>query len=333
MSVRALAAMAAKNPVEPYSYEAAALSPTDVEIEISHCGICHSDLNVIANDWATSVYPLVPGHEIVGKIAKAGAESGFSLGQRVGVGWQRSACLTCALCLAGHENLCAKQQAICVGHPGGFADRIVTDGRFVFAIPDALGSAETAPLLCGGVTVFAPMRRYGVTAGSSVGVIGIGGLGHLALRFLRAMGCEVTAFSSTPQKREESQQLGAHQAASSTEVRDIRKHAGRFDLLLSTVPARLDWITFIQTLKPNGVLCLVGAPPGLLQLPAGPLLTGQKTIAGSDIGSRAMIREMLEFSTAHKIGAQIETAPMSDANLALDRLRKNDVRYRMVLTN
>jgi uncharacterized zinc-type alcohol dehydrogenase-like protein len=166
-----------------------------------------------------------------------------------------------------------------------------------------------------------------------VGVIGIGGLGHLALKLALAMGAEVTAFSSTPDKREESLRKGAQHAASSTDARDIRKHANRLDLLLCTVPARLDWITFLQALRPNGVLCLVGAPPGILQIPAVQLLGGQRSISGSDIGSPGMIREMLAFVAEHQIGAQIETAPMAEANAAMERLRKNEVRYRMVLEN
>jgi uncharacterized zinc-type alcohol dehydrogenase-like protein len=332
MTIQAWAAMAAKQTLTPYAYEPVPLGPHDVEIEIEYCGICHSDLHLIDGDWGNSQYPLVPGHEVVGTVAAAGTESDHAVGQRVGVGWQRSACLACELCRQGHENLCATQQATCVGHPGGFGERIRTDGRFAFPLPAALSSAETAPLLCGGVTVFAPMRRYGVRPGSNVGVIGIGGLGHLALRFLRAMGCEVTAFSSTPDKRDEARRLGADHVAPSTDVRELRKHAGRLELLLCTAPARLDWITYLQTLKPNGILCLVGAPPGILQVPASQLLSGQRSITGSDIGSRGMIEDMLAFAAEHGIAAQIETAPRAEANRAIERLRKNEVRYRMVLT-
>jgi uncharacterized zinc-type alcohol dehydrogenase-like protein len=216
---------------------------------------------------------------------------------------------------------------------GGFAQRIRTDERFVFALPPILDAAATAPLLCAGVTVFAPLRRWGVRSGARVGVIGIGGLGHLALRFLRAMGCHATAFSSSPDKRQEAVRLGADDAASSTSPREIRAHANQFDFLLCTVPARLDWIAYLQTLKPNGVLCLVGAPPGLLQIPAALLLTGQRAICGSDIGSPAAIREMLAFAAEHGIGAEVETAPMADVNAALLRVRENRARYRMVLTN
>jgi uncharacterized zinc-type alcohol dehydrogenase-like protein len=332
-SIAAYAAQAAKEALVPYGYQPGSLGPNDVEVEISHCGICHSDLHLIDDDWSTSTYPLVPGHEIVGRVTATGEASAHAVGQRVGIGWQRSACLDCEQCRAGNENLCSRQQATCVGHMGGFARRIRTDGRFAFPLPDALDSAAAAPLLCGGATVFAPLRRWKVEAGARVGVIGIGGLGHLALRFLRAMGCRSAAFTSSPDKRDEALRLGAESAASSKSPREILQHAGELDFLLCTVPARLDWITYLQTLKPNGVLCLVGAPPGLLQIPAAQLLTGQRVVCGSDIGSPASIREMLAFSAKHGIVAQIETAPMADVNEALRRVRENRVRYRMVLTN
>jgi alcohol/geraniol dehydrogenase (NADP+) len=333
LPISAFAALAAKQALVSHAYEPAKLGPFDVEIGISHCGICHSDLHLIDDDWSVSEYPLVPGHEIIGEIIRVGSESAHRVGQRVGVGWQRSACLDCELCRAGNENLCLAQQATCVRHHGGFANQICTDGRFAFPIPDKLDSATAAPLLCGGVTVFAPLRRFGVGKGSRVGVIGIGGLGHLALRFLSAMGCETTAFTSSLDKRDEARRLGADEVVSSTAPREIQAQKNRFDLLLSTVPARLDWITYIQALKPGGSLCLVGAAPGLLQFPAAQLLTGQKAVCGSDIGSRRDIREMLAFAEEHKIAAEIESSPMGEVNAALGRVRENRVRYRMVLVN
>jgi uncharacterized zinc-type alcohol dehydrogenase-like protein len=333
MTIGAFAALAAKESLAPYSYEPAPLRPRDLEIEISHCGVCHSDLHLIDNDWSSSTYPLVPGHEIVGRVVSIGTDCQLVVGQRVGVGWQRSACHECEQCLAGRENLCPRQEAICVGNMGGFAQRIRTDERFAFALPASLDAAATAPLLCAGVTVFAPLQRWGIRAGAHVGVIGIGGLGHLALRFLRAMGCHATAFTSSPDKRIEAARLGAEECASSTNAREIRAYANRLDFLLCTVPARLDWITYLQTLKPNGVLCLVGAPPGLLQIPAAQLLSSQRVVCGSDIGSPAAIREMLTFAAEHGIGAEVETAPMAEVNAAVQRVRENRVRYRMVLTN
>jgi uncharacterized zinc-type alcohol dehydrogenase-like protein len=332
-TIAAFAARATRESLVPYDYEPAPLQPTDVEVDVSCCGICHSDLHLIDNDWSTSAYPLVPGHEIVGTVTAAGLSSTHAVGQRVGIGWQRSSCHECEACRAGNENLCRKQEATCVGHMGGFARRIRIDGRFAFDLPASLDAAGAAPLLCGGVTVFAPMRRWGVRSGTRVGVIGIGGLGHLALRFLRAMGAHATAFTSSPDKRDEALRLGADAAASSTDPREIRTHADRFDLLLCTVPVRLDWITYVQTLKPNGVLCFVGAPPGLLQLPVSQLVSSQRVVCGSDIGSPGAIREMLVFAAEHGIAAQVETAPMATVNDAVQRVRDNKVRYRMVLTN
>lgn len=332
-TIAAFAARAAKGLLEAYTYDPTPLGRDDVEIAVSHCGICHSDLHLIDNDWGSSTYPLVPGHEIVGTVVAAGAEASHPVGRRVGVGWQRSACLECEQCKAGRENLCPRQQATCVGHMGGFADRIRVDGRFAFALPEGLDSASAAPLLCGGATVYAPLRRWGIREGARVGVVGIGGLGHLALRFLRAMGCSTVAFTSSPDKRDEAGRLGAKEVASSTSPREILSFAGKLDFLLCTAPARVDWISYLQTLKPGAVLCIVGAPPGLMQFPAALLLTGQRAICGSDIGSRADIRDMLDFAAKHEIGAQIETAPMSDVNDAVQRVRENRVRYRMVLTN
>jgi uncharacterized zinc-type alcohol dehydrogenase-like protein len=333
VTISAFAAMATKDLLVPFEYEPTPLGAADVEVEISHCGICHSDLHLIDDDWSRSIYPLVPGHEIVGTVVDTGKDCALAAGQRVGIGWQRSSCHECEQCRAGRENLCARQESTCVGHMGGFARRIRSDGRFVFALPEALDAATTAPLLCGGVTVFAPIRRWAVGANSHAGVIGLGGLGHLGLRFLRAVGARVTVFTSSPDKRADALLQGAHEVTSSTSAREIRLLKNQLDFLLCTVPARLDWVTYLQTLKPNGVLCIVGAPPGLLQIPAAQLLTGQRVICGSDIGSPAIIREMLTFAAEHRIGAQVETTPMAQVNAAVQRVRENRVRYRMVLTN
>jgi uncharacterized zinc-type alcohol dehydrogenase-like protein len=277
----------------------------------------------------------LPGHEIVGTVVASGAQvRELRAGQRVGVGWQRGACLNCELCVAGQENLCPEQQATCLGHPGGLAERVRVDARFAFALPEELDGAQAAPLLCGGITVYAPLRRYAVGPSSRVAVVGIGGLGHIAILMLRAFGCEVTAFSTSPSKRDEVLAMGAHHFAASNEARAVLEHANRFDLVLSTVHARLDWTTYLRTLRPRGTLCLVGAPPGLLQIPAALLVTGERAIAGSDIGGRAQIREMLRFCARHRIAPKVETLTMNEANvnLAVERLRENKVRYRAVLS-
>jgi uncharacterized zinc-type alcohol dehydrogenase-like protein len=332
--IAAFAATEKRAPLRAFAYDPGPLGPDEVEIAVSHCGLCHSDLHLIDDSWGRSRYPLVPGHEVVGTVVACGGQvRELRAGQRVGVGWQRGACLSCELCVAGQENLCPEQEATCLGHPGGLAERLRVDARFAFALPDELDAAQAAPLLCGGITVYAPLRRYGVGPNTRVGVVGIGGLGHLALRMLRVFGCEVTAFSTSPSKREEALALGAHHFAASNEPRAVLEHANRFDLVLSTVHARLDWTTYLRTLRPRGTLCLVGAPPGLLQLPASLLVTGERAVAGSDIGGRAQIREMLRFCARHQVTAQIETSPMDEAhvNAAIERLRENKVRYRAVL--
>jgi uncharacterized zinc-type alcohol dehydrogenase-like protein len=326
------AAMAAREGLSPFAWDPGELGRDEVEIAVSHCGICRSDLHLVDDDWKMSVFPLVPGHEVVGRVmARGAAVEHLAIGQRVGVGWQRSACLSCELCLDRQDNLCPRQTATCVGHHGGFADRMRTDARYAFALPDELDGAVAAPLLCAGATVYAPLRRHGVGANSSVGVIGIGGLGHVALLMLRALGCEVTAFSSSEAKRDEALRMGADHFVRSTDPRELHKHAGRFHLLLSTVDVKLDWITFLETLRPNGTLCFVGALQGLVQIPAAALFKGQKSVSASEIADRATIAEMLRFSARHRIAPVIERMPLEAADQALARVRRNEVRYRMVL--
>jgi uncharacterized zinc-type alcohol dehydrogenase-like protein len=330
--VQAFAALAPRGPLVPYAYEAAALGDNEIDLEVTACGLCHSDVHLIDDAWKRSVFPLVPGHEIIGRVASVGrGVSRLAVGERAGVGWQRAACFDCDLCAAGRENLCARQEATCVGHYGGLADRVRVDARFAFAIPEALESAEAAPLLCGGVTVFAPLQRYGAGVGGTVGVIGVGGLGHLAVRFAAALGCEVVAFSSSPDKDDAIRAMGAHEVVRSTDPRALRAQAGRIDLLLATAPAQLDWIAYVGALRPGGVLCLVGAAPDLLRVPAAQLLTGQKTICGSDIGDRATMRAMLAFAARHRVAPTIETRPMHEVNLGLDQVRANKARYRVVM--
>jgi len=333
MRIPAYAAMEPKASLEPFSYATPELGAHDVELEVTHCGLCYSDIHLIDDDWKKSRYQLVPGHEVVGRVVRRGPEvAHLHVGQRVGVGWQHSACLACELCLSGHENLCPTQIATCVGHHGGLGERMIADARFALPIPEALPSAAAAPLLCGGVTVYAPMRRYGITGKSRVGVIGIGGLGHIAIALLEAMGAEIVAFSSTPDKREQALRMGAHDYIGSTDVREIRKLGARLDLILSTVHAKLDWVTYLQALRPNGVLCLLGGGTSLIQISQQALL-GQRSITTGEIGTRAAIAEVLALAARHAIVPEIEVAPMQHAQRQIDRLRANQVRYRAVLEN
>ncbi len=333
MSINAYAAPAARKALEPFEYEATDLGPDDVEVSISHCGICHSDVHLIDDDWDMSAYPLVPGHEIVGKVNAVGANvKHLEKGQRVGIGWQRSSCLSCEFCIRGEENMCPNQEATCVGNHGGFAETIRIDSRFAFPVPEKMPSEDVGPLLCGGITVYSPLRRH-TQPHMKIGVIGIGGLGHMALQFANASGCEVTAFSSTPGKEAEAKQFGAHHFVNSKDASALEKMAGSLDFILNTVHVPLDWPTYVEMLRPNGKLCMVGVPTEPLSLQVFPLLMGQRSVCGSAIGSRHMIQEMLEFSARHGITPKTEVVPMSEVNSAVDKVRNNEARYRMVLKN
>lgn len=334
MKIEAYAAHRAGGRLEPFSYTAGEVGPWDVRVRISHCGICHSDVHLIDNDWQMTGYPLVPGHEIVGTIEEVGASvRHLEVGQRVGIGWQRSSCMTCRECSEGRENLCSSNQATCVGNHGGFADAIVSDSRFAFPIPEGLDSENAAPLLCAGATVYSPFRNYRVKPSMKVGVIGIGGLGHLALQFARAMGCEVTAFSSSPDKAGEAERFGANHFYPSADSKGLERLAGRYDFLLATVFAPLDWPAFLNLLRPGGNLCFVGAVAEPIPVPVFPLVIGERQITGSVIGSRASIAEMLEFSARHRIQARTERMPFEEVNSAVNRVRESRARYRVVLAN
>ena len=328
--VHAYAAPGASQPLEKFVYEANDPQSYEVEVKITHCGVCHSDLNVIDGNWVD--YPCVAGHEIVGTISRCGANVDWlEVGQRVGIGWQASSCLACEWCIRGEENLCPNQTLTCVGHYGGFADTIIADSRFVYPIPDEIPSEQAAPLLCAGLTVYSPLRDYSVSSESRVGVIGIGGLGHLALQFARAFGCEVTAFSTTPDKEAEAKRFGAHRFILSTDAEQMESTRYTLDFILCTVNANLNWRPFLKALRPNGMLCLVGVIAGELRIPAMPLIGNQKSVRGSFIGSRSTMHEMLIFAARHHITSQIELLPMSDVNIALEKVRNNQARYRMVL--
>jgi uncharacterized zinc-type alcohol dehydrogenase-like protein len=331
MSFHAHAAHSKKSALTPFVYEPLPLGTHDVEIRISHCGICHSDVHLVDGDWGMGSYPMVPGHEIVGTVTALGPEvKHLEAGARVGVGWQRGACLACDSCIAGDENLCAQNEATCVGHHGGFADRIRLDGRFAFPIPEALASENAAPLLCGGATVYSPLRRWAKPS-MRVGVVGIGGLGHLALQFARAMGCEVTAISSSPDKEPEARGFGAQRFLATGEPNALRSAASSLDLILSTVFVTPDWDGLVGALRPNGVLCLVGATSEPVSVQAFTLLGGQKSVTGSAIGGRPAIREMLAFAARHGVAAKTQVRPLAEADAALGEVRKGRARYRVVL--
>ncbi len=318
----------------PFRYAPGKLGPQEVEIGITHCGICHSDLHLISNDWGISQYPFIPGHEIVGAITAVGADvRSLEVGQRVGLGWQSNSCGACEWCIRGMENLCPSAEATCVHRHGGYADRVRANARFVIPIPEALESAHAAPLLCGGITVYNPLRTHGINPSSRVGVVGIGGLGHIAIQFARVFGAEVTAFSSSAGKEEEVRALGAHNFVNTRESKALKEVIGTQDFILSTVNVDQDWGVFIQALRPTGTLCFVGVPPSAVSVNAFPLISGLRSISGNPTGSPYRLREMLDVAARHGVKAQIESFPMAKANEAIEKVKKNKVRYRAVLAN
>ena len=318
----------------PYKYDPGALQAADVEIKISHCGICHSDIHLIDNDWGMSKYPFIPGHEIVGTVTAVGsAVKDRAVGERVGVGWQADSCGICEWCKQGDEHLCAKSQPTCVGRNGGYADKIRVNSRFAIPVPPVLESESVGPLMCGGITVYSPLRNHGVRPSSRVGVIGIGGLGHLGIQFAKTFGAEVTAFSTSKDKEAEARTLGAHNFVNTRDTGALKKVAGSFDLLLSTVSADQDWQGYVTALRPKGTLCIVGAAPSPIQLQAFSLIGGQKAVSGSPTGSPRDLFEMLDVAARHGVKAITERFPMAKANDAIAKVKKSQVRYRAVLAN
>jgi alcohol/geraniol dehydrogenase (NADP+) len=332
--IHGLAVHAAGAQLLPYKCEVGELAGNEVEIKISHCGVCHSDVHLIDNDGGISKYPFIPGHEIVGSVSAVGANvKDRKVGQRVGVGWQADSCGICEWCLQGDEHLCAKAQPTCVGRNGGYADRVRVNARFAIPLPSVLESENAAPLLCGGITVYSPLRNHGVRPSSRVGVIGIGGLGHMGLQFAKAFGAEVTAFSNSKDKEEDAKSMGAHHFVNTRDTGALKKVAGSFDLLLSTANADQDWQGYVNALRPKGTLCIVGAAASPVQLQASALILGQKAVSGSPTGSPRDLHEMLDVAARHGVKAITERFSMAKANDAVARVKKNQVRYRAVLAN
>jgi len=332
--IQGLAAHAAGAELLPFRYEPGKLDANEVEIAVSHCGICHSDLHLIANDWGISQYPFIPGSEVIGTVSAVGSEvRNVEVGQRVGLGWQSDSCGQCEWCTSGQENLCPQSEGTCVHRHGGYADRVRANSRFVIPIPDALSSEHTASLLCGGITVYHPLRMNGINPSSRVGVVGIGGLGHLAIQFARVFGAEVYAFSTSAGKEEEAHTLGAQHFVNSRETKALKDVAGALDFVITTVNADQDWNTFLGTLRPNGAIWFVGVPPSPVSVHAFPLISGQRTVGGSPIGSPARIREMLDVAARHDVKAMTEVYAMNKANDAIEKVKKGKVRYRAVLAN
>lgn len=318
--------------LKPFDYEPGPLGDEEVEIEVESCGICHSDLSMIDNEWGRTAYPLVPGHEVIGKIAALGGHAKrVAVGQRVGLGWCSASCMHCAPCMAGDHNLCVRGEETIVHRHGGFADRVRCHWAWAVPLPEALDARKSGPLFCGGITVFNPIVQCGVQPTDRVGVIGIGGLGHMAVQFLNKWGCEVTAFTSSDGKREQAAKLGAHHAVNSRDSGQMKKIAGSLDFVLSTVNATLDWKAILATLAPKGRLHLVGAVLEPIPVAVFDLLPQQKALSASPLGSPATTAQMLDFAARHEIAPVVEMFPMSEVNAALERLRSGKARYRVVL--
>ena len=330
--IKAYAAFEPKSELRTFEYDPGPLKPNEVEIDVQYCGICHSDLSMIDNEWGMTRYPLVPGHEVVGQIAQVGAQvRQLQVGQTVGLGWNPGFCDDCAACRAGDHNFCAKGEGTIVGHHGGFADKVRASATSVIPIPDGVDPESAGPLFCGGITVFNPLVQFGVKPTDKVAVIGIGGLGHMALLFLRAWGCEVTAFTTSEAKKKEALEFGARHTLDSRNAGEIKQAAGRFDFILSTVNVKLDWNLYLGTLRPRGRLHFVGATLAPLDIGVFSLMTRQRSVSASPGGSPAPLARMLEFCRLHQIRPVIETFPFASVNEAIARLRSGQAHYRIVL--
>ena len=330
--IKAYAAQSAGGPLEAFEYDPGPLGSEDVELEVTSCGICHSDLSVLKNEWGFTKYPVVPGHEAIGIVREAGpGVTRVKVGDTVGLGWFSSSCMKCTQCMSGDHNMCRSNEGTIVGRHGGFAERVRCHEAWAVKIPDGMDASKAGPLFCGGLTVFNPIVQFDVRPTDRVGVIGIGGLGHLALQFLRAWGCHVTAFTSSEAKMEEAKKMGAHDAIDSTNARALRKAVGKFDFILSTVNVSLDWNGYLNCLAPRGRLHHVGAVLEPLALPVFSMMGQQRSVSASPLGSPATAAKMLEFCARHGIAPITETFPVSKINDAIAHLEAGKARYRVVL--
>ena len=332
MKVKAYAAASAGAELKPFEYELGPIGLNQVDIKVESCGICHSDLSMLDNEWGLTQYPFVAGHEVIGLVEAIGENvKGLKKGQRVGLGWSSGSCMTCEWCASGNHNLCKSNEGTIVGRYGGFADKVRAEAAWVIPLPDKLSADSSGPLFCGGITVFNPIVQFDIKPTDRVGVIGIGGLGHMALRFLNAWGCEVTAFSTSSDKEAEAKSFGADHFVNSKDAASLEKVTDSFDFILSTVNAPLDWNSYIGALRPKGRLHFVGAVLEPLSIPVFPLLMGQKSISASPLGSPATTVKMLDFAARHNIAPTIEVFKFSQVNEAMEKLRNGKPRYRIVL--
>ncbi len=330
--IKALAAYESGGELKSFEYEPGALGDEEVEINVEFCGVCRSDLTMLDNERGGTEYPLVPGHEVIGTISAVGnGVENLKVSQRVGLGWYSGSCMTCEWCQAGDHNFCRQAEQTIVGRYGGFADKVRADRTWVIPLPDGIDSVSAGPLFCGGVTVFNPIVQFDIKPSDRVGIIGIGGLGHLAIQFFHAWGCEVTAFSSNPNKEADARELGADHFIHSRNREAIQAVEDSFDLIVSTVNADLDWNVYIKALRPQGRLHFVGGVPNPISFPVLLLLDGQKSVSGSPVGSPNTITQMLDFVAEHQIKPVVEVFKFHQVNEALEKLRNGKVRYRLIL--
>ncbi len=341
MPTRAFAAASATSPLAAATIERREPTPTDVEIDILYCGVCHSDLHQARSEWPGTLYPCVPGHEIVGRVSRVGSKvTKFRVGDHAAVGCMVDSCRGCPSCKRGLEQYCQQFPVFTYngadrhsgGHTfGGYSERIVVDEAFTLKVPAGLHLAAAAPLLCAGITTYSPMRHWEVSAGQRVGVVGLGGLGHMAIKFGRAFGAHVTLFTTSARKRDDALRLGAHEVILSSDPAAMQRTAASFDFIIDTVSGEHDINAYLQQLRLDGTLVLVGAPSQPLPVGAFNLLLPRRNFAGSAIGGIAETQEMLDFCAAHGIVSDIELVRIQQINEAWERLLKGDVKYRFVI--
>jgi alcohol dehydrogenase (NADP+) len=342
IAIKGYAAQAATEPLKPFSFERRDPTPDDVQIDILFCGVCHSDLHTARNEWGgTTTYPCVPGHEIVGRVTKVGsAVKNFKIGDTAAVGCMVDSCGICANCKADLEQFCDKGCVFTYNSKdehtggttyGGYSKSIVVDQKFVLRLPDKLDPASSAPLLCAGITTYSPLRHWKVGKGQKVGVVGLGGLGHMALKFANAFGAEVVLFTTSPGKTADAKRLGADEVVISKNEEEMKKHAKSFDFVIDTVSAKHDLGPYLDLLKRDGVLVMVGVPPEPVPVNVFNLVMPRRQMAGSLIGGIAETQEMLDFCAKHGITCDVEMIPMSKINEAYERMLKSDVKYRFVI--
>ncbi|MGP1309883.1 MAG: NAD(P)-dependent alcohol dehydrogenase [Phycisphaerales bacterium] len=344
MTTKAFAAQAAESPLAPFSFDRREPGPKDVAIEILYCGVCHSDIHQARNEWKNTTYPCVPGHEIVGRVAKVGKDvTKFKEGDHAAVGCMVDSCRTCASCRRGLEQYCETGGLVLTyngpdkhskkGWPtfGGYSERIVVDEAFTLRVPEGMDLAATAPLLCAGITTYSPLRQWGAGPGKRVGVVGLGGLGHMGVKIAHAMGAHVTLFTTSPDKVEDGKRLGADEVVVSKDEDAMGARARSLDFLLDTVAANHDINEYLNLLKLEGTLWLVGLPEEPLSLASFSVVMPRRTVTGSAFGGIPETQEMLDFCAEHGIAADIEMIRMQDVNEAYERMIRGDVKYRFVI--